>query len=122
MNVDNTNEPRELDSLTAEVAAERDYPDGTIPVPLADTTVHVLPPEEWTSTAQQDLSSGRFNDWAADCLAGNDYNDVWLELNDGRGPKLGQIENMFSAWADLTGQQRGKSRELRKSLRNMPRR
>lgn len=113
-------EPSELDSLVAETKAEERYPDGTVAVPLAGTTVRILPPTEWTSSAQEDLSGGRFNSWAEDSLAGDDYADVWMELNNGRGPKMGEIQAMFEAWTELSGQDRGKQLALRRSLRSMP--
>lgn len=109
-------------ALETEAVAEQAYPDGVVEVPLGGKTVHVLPPDEWTSLAQQDLTSGRFEDWAQDCLAGDDYENVWAELNDGRGPKLGDIEKMFVAWQEITGQSAGKSRKLRLSSRNGRRR
>lgn len=116
-----TPEPEPQAALEGEVIAEQDYPEGAVRVPLADKFVHVLPPDEWTSVAQQDLTEGRFEYWAADCLAGDDY-EVWSELNDGRGPKLGDIEKMFSAWSEATGQSAGKSRNSRRFSRTGRRR
>jgi hypothetical protein len=100
----------DLAALEGEVLTEREYPDGTVQVALADKVVHILPPDEWTSGAHQDLTEGRLDAWAEDCLAGDDYDTVWSELNDGRGPKIRDIEAMFAAWTELTGQSAGKSR------------
>ncbi len=105
-------------ALEGEVLTEREYPDGVVRVPIGDRHVHLLPPDEWTSGAQQDLAEGRFDAWAEDCLAGGDFDEVWAEMNDGRGPKLGEIEKMFTAWSEVSGQSAGKSRNsLRLSRR-----
>jgi hypothetical protein len=104
-------------ALEGEVLTEKEYPDGVVRVPLADKHVHILPPDEWTSGAHQDLTEGRLEAWAEDCLAGADYDEVWAELNDGRGPKISQIEKMFEVWAELTGQSSGKSRNSRRFSR-----
>lgn len=109
-------------ALEGEVLAEREYPAGVVRVPLGDGHVHVLPPDEWTSGAQQDLAEGRFDAWAEDCLAGDDFDEVWAEMNAGRGPKLGQVQAMFEVWGELTGQSSGKSRSSMRSSRRGRRR
>lgn len=113
---------RALDAVEGEVLAEREFPDGTVQVAVGDKVVHILPSDEWTSGAYQDLSEGRFEDWAQDCLAGDDYEEVWTELNDGRGPRLREIQDMFETWGELTGQSQGKSRGSNRYSRRMRRR
>jgi hypothetical protein len=117
------NQPQHaVEAIEGEVLTEREFPDGTVQVGLGDAQVHILPSDEWTSGAYQDLSEGKFDSWAEECLAGEDYEDVWLELNDGRGPKLREIEKMFEAWGELTGQSAGKSRNSARSSRRGRRR
>lgn len=96
-------------------------PEGTVAVPLGEDgpLVRVLPVEEWSSSAQEDLSYGRFDSWAEDALARDDsrddYEEVWLEARDGRGPNVRMINEMFQSWRKATGQDTGKSRAVRRS-------
>jgi len=120
----------DLEALVAETdhesapppPAPRDDPPGTVAAPLGDATVHILPADEWTADAQEDLTAGRFSGWAMDALAGDDFDEVWQAQNDGRGPKIGHINAMFDAWMKATGQTLGKSREQRRSLNRARRR
>jgi hypothetical protein len=97
-----------VEAIEAEVDAETD---DTIEVPLCDTTVRVLPAGEWRSSAVRALRSGDYDSWAEECLAGDDYADVWQPLD----PVLNEVEAFFEAWKDATGQDAGKSRASRRS-------
>lgn len=123
-------DPRRLEDNTAgmraEVAAEMppevpDIPDGAVAVPLADVVVHVLDPMDWLSRANTALQEGDLEAWAEDCLAPGDY-DVWCSVNNGDGPKTGQVIAMFEAYERLSGNSLGKSRASSHSLRRMARR
>lgn len=90
---------------------EEQPPPGCTAVKLGEHgTIRILPPEQWTSSAQGALRSGDFDGWAEQSVFAPDFEDVWCEANDGRGPYLGTINDMFDVWAKATGQRPGKSR------------
>lgn len=98
------------------------YPDGAVAVPLAGQggqrdVVHILAVEDWPSPGNSALQDGNFEDWAIDCLALDDYAEVWCVLR----PTIGQITDMFAEYARLTGQDLGKSSNYRRALRRMGR-
>lgn len=122
------------DTLRAEVATEterledvddeaRDYPDGAVAVPLEGAkgrrgVVHILPVDDWPSSAMSALHVGDFESWADGCLALDDYEQVWMDLD----PSIGQVKALMDEWKALTGQDTGKSNRSPRSLRRTARR
>lgn len=109
-----------VDALAAEVKAEQTAnPDGTTEAPLGDATVRITSPLDWRSSAHAALQRGDFEGWAELCLAGDDYENVWVPLD----PTLREINDMFEEWGRVTGQgSAGKSPSSPRSLRRMSRR
>ena len=86
-----------------------EHPDGDAPVP-----VHVLPSDRWPTSATAALNRGDFDEWAKLCLAGDDFDDVWLALHDDAGPTIGEAADMLEEFGRTTGQDTGKSRRSRR--------
>ena len=107
-------------ALLAEVVAEG-LGDVT-PAPIAGQVVRVKNPRDWYTAAMSALQVGDFEAWAEDALAGDDYDKVWCQVNSGRGPTNGDVEDFFDAYRQATGADPGKSRDLRRSLRRTGRR
>jgi hypothetical protein len=110
---------RKLESLDALEALEGEVldPDGSVEVPLGDEKVRVKPLNEWRSSATRALREGDFDTWAEKCLAGDDY-ETWSDLD----PTLAEVEDFFTAWGKLSGQDSGKSRASRRSSNGTARR
>jgi hypothetical protein len=98
------------------------YPPSAIPVPICGQIVHVLEPRDWYSSAVPALNTGDFDGWADAALAGDDYDTIWCQLNDGRGPLNREVEAFFEVYGRLTGAEPGKSRTLQRSLARTRRR
>ncbi len=113
--------PTVADDMRAEVVAEN-IPDGAVAVPLCGEILHILDAREWFSSANNALNVGDFEGWAQECLAGDEYERLWCRMNDGRGPRLGEITDMFETYRTVTGNDPGKSRPSPNSLRRMQRR
>jgi hypothetical protein len=139
-----THDPGRLEALVAEAdhireqqqpAAEpvdqgddkpaREYPDGAVAVPIEGydgrrDIVHVLPVDEWTSEAFTMLQPPmpNYEGWAADCLALDDYDEIWCELR----PKLKHVNAFFAEYRRLTGQGEQDFRMPRGFSRRIPKR
>jgi hypothetical protein len=105
--------PAALEAVEAEV----DAGDGTVEVPLADTTVRVRPVGEWRSSSVRAMREGDFDAWAQKALAEDDY-QTWLDVD----PTITECEKFFTAWGEATGQDSGKSGASRRSSRSTARR
>lgn len=88
------------DARSAETAAGVE----PVAVPLADGTIHVQPVNRWRSSGLSALRNGDFERWAETCLT-VDSLDTWRDID----PTVDDIEAMFEAWSELTGQTTGKS-------------
>lgn len=117
--------------MQAEVATEQEpadpeYPPGAVAVPLVgrDGTrdvIHILPGDQWTSegfSAMQPRPVPDYELWAEDCLAGDDYEQVWRRLR----PTMGGIAEMLEAFYEVTGMDAGKARTQQRFSRRTPRR
>lgn len=103
---------RAVEAIEAEVDS-----DGTVEVPLGDTTVRVRPASQWRSSATRALREGDYDSWAEACLIGDDY-DVWCDLD----PTMGEVEKFFDAWETAGGSDLGKRSTSRRSARSTARR
>lgn len=92
-----------LKSVTGEVAAEGA---DVLTVPLAGETVRVLPVMDWPASAYSALTKSQdFDAWAAKCLCGDDYEDVWLRVD----PTIRHLNDFFEALNEASGQDVGES-------------
>jgi hypothetical protein len=111
-------EPAEkTESALTALEAEVDAGDGTVEVPLGDTTVRVRPVGEWRSSAVRAMRNGDFDAWAETTLAGDDY-QIWTDVD----PTISECEAFFTAWGEATGQDSGKSGASRRSSKSTARR
>lgn len=107
----------------AEDVPEEPIPQGALAVPIGDasegraTVVYVIDRKKWPSSAVAALRGGDYETWAEECLARDVDFKAWLDLD----PRMGEIELMFEAYAELTGATPGKSRNSRRSLMRMRR-
>jgi hypothetical protein len=106
---------KKLEAVEAEVSAE-----GTeyVTVELCGEPIRVLPPTKWRTSANDALLSGNVEGWARGCLYGDDYEDVWRQVD----PTLEDADEFFAAWAEKSGQSAGKSSPSRGSSRSTRRR
>lgn len=65
---------------------------------------------DWDGEATEVLSAGRFYTWAELVLSDDDF-EAWRSVR----PTNRQIDEFFRSWSELTGQDAGKSRALRRS-------
>lgn len=107
-----------VEDLEAEVDAEQDPADVTVPVLLDGETVEVLPVRQWRSSATRALREGDFDSWAEKCLAGDSYEKVWQEID----PTIEQVEQFFVNWQAATGADPKASARSRSSSKGTRRR
>lgn len=110
-------EPTAADTLRAEVAAEN-LPDGAITVPFGDGKLNILDPNDWPSSANEDMQMGRFLSWARKALATDEDVQAWED----RDPTNREVEQVFTAIGEATGQLPKASAGLNRSSRRMQRR
>jgi hypothetical protein len=79
--------------------------------------VTVPPPGKWRTRANRALREGDFDSWAELVLSAEDF-DSWIEAD----PTNDDVEAFFKAWADVTGESRGKSSTSAASSRSTRRR
>lgn len=105
-----------VEDLEAEVDAEQDPVDATVPVLLDGETVQVLPVRQWRSSATRALREGDFDSWAEKCLTDDSYKTVWQDID----PTIEQVEQFFVNWQAATGtdpKASGRSRSSSKGTR-----
>lgn len=83
-------------------------PNLPVTVPLDGTPCTVKPMRKWRSSGLRALRTGDFETWAETCLDDSDYVEVWQVID----PDVDMVEAFFEAWAEITGQNAGKSRAL----------
>jgi hypothetical protein len=91
--------------------------DDSVSVSLGDEKVRVKPLNDWRSSATRALREGDFDTWAEKCLAGDDY-EIWSDVD----PTLGEVEEFFTEWQKVTGQDPKASRASRRSSKNIAKR
>lgn len=99
----------DLDLLQAEVAAEGkprdDLPVGAVLVPLHDrsgkvvATFAVLHPDDWPSSANEDVNSQRYFSWATKVMATPDAADLWRALD----PRNREVVQFINTWQAASG-------------------
>lgn len=99
-----------LDAVEAEAVAD----DGSVTVTLADTAeIRVKPVKEWRASGIRAMREGDFDTWAEKALDADSY-EAWTEVD----PTMQEVEDFFTAWGELTGQDQGKSRNSGRSSKS----
>ncbi len=125
-----------IEAAIAEVETEQENPDGSCTLNLhvtivvkpatADTdaetetrsaSITVPPVPQWDAEALELLEARKFTSWARLVLSDEDWRR-WQNLR----PNLGEADDFFGRWGELSGQGRGKSEPSRRALRRMARR
>lgn len=101
---DNAAEPAsDLELIQAEVATETvkhdNLPEGAVLVPLGDTVVAVLHPDDWPSSANEDVNAERFLTWALKVLATDEDKALWLAMD----PINRQVGQFLLDWQKAIG-------------------
>lgn len=91
--------PDALDAVRAEVKAEPDGGDEPYVVAVGDTSVRVKHFLDWPTSADDDLSAGRFTAWAQKVLDGDDFATVWRPMD----PTNRQVVAFFSDLEAVAG-------------------
>lgn len=99
----------DLDLLKAEVATEGkprdDLPEGAVLVPLHDrsgevvATFAVLHPDDWPSSANEDVNSQRYFTWALKVIADDDGRDLWRAID----PRNREVVEFINSWNRVSG-------------------
>lgn len=106
----------DLELLRAEVATEGkprdDLPEGAVLVPLHNragevvATFAVLHPDDWPSSANEDVNSQRYFTWGTKVLATPDDVDLWRAID----PKNREVVEFINSWNRASGNDPGKGR------------
>jgi len=102
----------------------KEPPEGTVTVHLCvengepgGEPVRILPARMWRGTAMRALNSGDFDRWAELCLFGDDYMDVWHDLD----PTNEEMMAFAREYRKVAGESLGQSRAVRRSARSRAR-
>lgn len=119
---------KELDLLVAETAAEArthpDLPEGAVIVPLYGrdeevlAELAVLHPDDWPSSANEDVNGQRYYSWGSKVMATDDDSTLWRALD----PTNRQAIRFINDWTRLSGNDQGKGGGQKPSSNGMPRR
>lgn len=99
---------RDLDLLRNEVATETvtpDLPEGAVRVPLHDRAGNVvaefvvLHPDDWPSSANEDVNTQRYFSWALKVLATEEEKRLWRALD----PKNREAVEFINRWQVTSG-------------------
>lgn len=85
-------------------------PNEPVTVLLDGVPCRVQPMRDWRSSGVHALRTGDFERWAETCLVEDDYANVWAAID----PTLDMIETFLETWKEVTGNNTGKSRALRR--------
>jgi hypothetical protein len=95
---------RNIGPFSAAEAEARSDPGVSTTLQLAGEDITIRPVKQWRTSAIGALNVGDFDKWAASALE-PDSAALWLEID----PTIEDVETMFKAWGELTGQTVGKS-------------
>lgn len=84
-----------------------------VTVELDGEKLEILPVNKWSSSAVHALRNGDTEAWAAKALTPESY-EIWQEID----PTLDEIEQFFSDWSDISGNEANLSRQQRRRSRS----